>query len=163
MILILQKPMIINVSSIKIKILQDSKILPFKTNRICRFFLFLFKITFMTLTIIIIICVLLLLAYLFDLTSSKTRIPTVILLLVLGYLVRQGTVFFEVEIPDLTVFLQLFGTLGLILIVLEGGLELEFNKSKLKVINKSFLVSVLSIIALSFVLQLFCNFLVMLQ
>ncbi len=105
----------------------------------------------MTLSIIIIICVLLLLAYLFDLTSSKTRIPTVILLLALGYIVRLGAGLFEVQIPDLTMLLQLFGTIGLILIVLEGGLELEFNKSKLKVINKSFLVSILSIIILSFI------------
>ncbi len=105
----------------------------------------------MTLTIIIIICVLLLLAYVFDLTSAKTRIPTVILLLVLGYLVRQGTVLLGVELPDLDGVLKIFGTLGLILIVLEGGLELEFNKSKLKVINKSFLVSILSIALLSFV------------
>jgi len=104
----------------------------------------------MTLTIIIIICVLLLFAYIFDLTSSRTRIPTVILLLVLGYLVRLGTGMLGVEVPDLTVFLQIFGTIGLILIVLEGGLELEFNKSKLKVINKSFFVSLLSIVILSF-------------
>jgi Kef-type K+ transport system membrane component KefB len=109
----------------------------------------------MTLSIIIIICTLLLLAYLFDLTSSKTKIPTVILLLVLGYLVRQGANYFGVEIPDLTMFLQLFGTLGLILIVLEGGLELEFNKSKLKVLRKSFLISLLSIILLSFVFTMF--------
>ena len=95
------------------------------------------------------------LAYLFDLTSSKTKIPTVILLLVLGYLVRQGANYFGVEIPDLTMFLQLFGTLGLILIVLEGGLELEFNKSKLKVLRKSFLISLLSIILLSFVFTMF--------
>lgn len=95
------------------------------------------------------------LAYLFDLTSSKTKIPTVILLLVLGYLVRQGANYFGVEIPDLTMFLQLFGTLGLILIVLEGGLELDFDKSKLKVLRKSFLISLLSIVFLSFVFTMF--------
>jgi Kef-type K+ transport system membrane component KefB len=69
--------------------------------------------------------------------------------------VRQGANYFGVEIPDLTMFLQLFGTLGLILIVLEGGLELEFNKSKLKVLRKSFLISLLSIILLSFVFTMF--------
>ncbi|MDD2635937.1 MAG: hypothetical protein PHW82_10600 [Bacteroidales bacterium] len=105
----------------------------------------------MTLSIIITICILLLLAYIFDLTSSKTRIPTVIILLVLGYLVRQGVDFLNMAVPDLNMFLQIFGTLGLILIVLEGGLDLEFNKSKLKIINKSFLVAILSIIILSFI------------
>ncbi|MDD4149908.1 MAG: cation:proton antiporter [Bacteroidales bacterium] len=105
----------------------------------------------MTLSIIITLCVLLLLAYIFDLTSSKTRIPTVIILLVLGYLVRQGADFLNVTVPDLSMFLKIFGTLGLILIVLEGGLDLEFNKSKLKVINKSFLISILSVAFLSFI------------
>ncbi|MCK9322300.1 MAG: hypothetical protein PHP52_09715 [Bacteroidales bacterium] len=108
----------------------------------------------MTLSIIITICALLLLAYIFDLTSSKTRIPTVIILLVLGYLVRQGVDFLNITVPDLNMFLQLFGTLGLILIVLEGGLDLEFNKSKLKIINKSFLISILSIVVLSFIFTL---------
>ncbi len=105
----------------------------------------------MTLPIIITICVLLLLAYIFDLTSSKTRIPTVIILLVLGYLVRQGADFLNITVPDLNMFLKLFGTLGLILIVLEGGLDLDFDKSKLKVINKSFLISILSITVLAFI------------
>lgn len=106
----------------------------------------------MTLTIIITLCSLLLIAYLFDLSSSKTKIPSVILLLILGWTVRQLTIFFGIHIPDFSSVLPIIGTMGLILIVLEGSLELELNKSKFKVIRKSLLGAFISMIALAFIL-----------
>lgn len=106
----------------------------------------------MTTTIIITFCVLLLLAYVFDLTSNKTKIPSVILLLMLGWVVKQVTVWFGFQLPDFNVVLPILGTVGLILIVLEGSLELEFNKSKLSLIKKSFIGSLLPMIALAFLL-----------
>jgi cell volume regulation protein A len=106
----------------------------------------------MTSAIIITICTLLLIAYIFDLTSSKTRIPSVILLLLLGWGVRQLSVALHINIPDLTNLLPIFGTIGLILIVLEGSLELELNKSKISVIKKSFIAALLPILAMSFLL-----------
>jgi hypothetical protein len=90
----------------------------------------------MTVTIIT-LCVLILIAYAFDLSSKRTRIPTVLLLLILGWAVHQATDFFKLRVPDLNPILPLFGTVGLILIVLEGGLELELNKSKKKILAKS--------------------------
>lgn len=106
----------------------------------------------MTSAIIITICALLLIAYIFDLTSSKTRIPSVILLLLLGWGVRQLAVVLHINIPDLTQLLPIFGTVGLILIVLEGSLELELNRSKASVIKKSFIAALLPILAMSFLL-----------
>lgn len=108
----------------------------------------------MTIAIIITICSLLLLAYIFDLTSSKTKIPSVILLLFLGWGVKQVADFFELQIPDLTALLPIFGTIGLILIVLEGSLELEFNKTKIPLIKKSLLVAVLPLVVLSIALAI---------
>ncbi|MBK6378458.1 MAG: sodium:proton antiporter [Chitinophagaceae bacterium] len=106
----------------------------------------------MTSAIIITICTLLLIAYIFDLTSSKTKIPSVILLLLLGWGVRQLSVALDINIPDLSRLLPIFGTIGLILIVLEGSLELELNKSKISVIKKSFIAALLPILAMSFLL-----------
>lgn len=106
----------------------------------------------MTSAIIITICALLLIAYIFDLTSSKTRIPSVILLLALGWGVHQLSVVLDINIPDLSQLLPIFGTIGLILIVLEGSLELELNKSKSLIIKKSFIASLLPILAMSFLL-----------
>ncbi len=107
----------------------------------------------MTIAIIITICTLLLLAYVFDLTSSKTKVPSVILLLGLGYVVQQLSMLFGIEIPDLTPFLPVLGMIGLILIVLEGSLELEFNKSKAPLIKKSILASLIPMFALAFLLS----------
>ncbi|WP_229201259.1 cation:proton antiporter domain-containing protein [Arcticibacterium luteifluviistationis] len=89
-------------------------------------------------------------AYLFDITAAKTRIPSVILLLVLGFLTKQVGDFFSINIPDLKPILPVLGTIGLILIVLEGSLELEINKSKLRVIRKSSLLAFIPLILLSF-------------
>ncbi len=104
----------------------------------------------MTNAIIITLCVLLLIAYVFDLTASKTRIPSVILLLLLGFVVRELADILEVSLPDLTPVLPVLGTIGLILIVLEGSLELEFNASKTPLIKRSFAVALLPMLALAF-------------
>ncbi|HNQ69247.1 MAG TPA: cation:proton antiporter [Bacteroidales bacterium] len=112
----------------------------------------------MTLNIIIIICVLLLLAYIFDLTATKTRIPSVILLLFLGWSVKLLSKQLNFYIPDLEVFLQIFGVLGLILIVLEGALEIEFDRSKFQLIKKTSLISFISLIALSICIAIVFQF-----
>lgn len=106
----------------------------------------------MTTTILITLCGLLLVAYVFDLTSSLTKIPSVLLLLLLGWLVRQGSQLMEIEIPDLARLLPFLGTIGLILIVLEGSLELEFDRSKKTVLTKSFFVALIPMLALAFLL-----------
>ena len=112
----------------------------------------------MTTTIIITFCVLLLLAYLFDLSSSKTKIPAVILLLILGWGVKQLTVFLAIQLPDFTLILPVLGTVGLILIVLEGSLELELNKSKFQLIRKSFIGALIPMIAFAFLLAFAFNY-----
>ena len=104
----------------------------------------------MTTQIIITVCVLLLLAYLFDLSSKFTKIPSVILLLLLGWLVRQGSTFLEISIPNLNPLLPIFGTIGLILIVLEGSLELDYDRSKIPLIKKSLFVSLIPMLVLAF-------------
>lgn len=106
----------------------------------------------MTTSIIITLCVLLLIAYVFDLTAGKTRIPAVILLLLLGWAARRLAEWLELSMPDLTTLLPVFGTIGLILIVLEGSLELELNASKTKLIRQSFIVALLPIFAFTFLL-----------
>lgn len=109
----------------------------------------------MTSSIIITVCVLLLLAYVFDISSSRTRIPSVILLLILGFVVRQIVMFFQIAVPDLTLALPVLGTIGLILIVLEGSLELELNKSKLPFVGKTALIALVPMLLFSFGLAFF--------
>lgn len=103
----------------------------------------------MTTTIIILLCTLVLAAYVFDLTASRTKIPAVIFLLLMGWLLRQAVIYFAIPIPDLSGILPVLGTIGLILIVLEGSLELEFNKTKIPVIKKTFITSFFPLLILA--------------
>lgn len=96
----------------------------------------------------------LLVAYLFDLTAAKTRIPSVILLLFLGYGLRQIADFLSFQVPDLSSLLSVLGTVGLVLIVLEGALELDLNRSQFDLIKKSFFSSLVSMLVLSIGLSL---------
>lgn len=100
--------------------------------------------------IIISLCLLLLAAYIFDLTAAWTKIPSVILLLILGWLAKNATLFFDIKVPDLTSTLPVLGTIGLILIVLEGSLELELNKSKFNLIKKSVVGSFVPLLLMAF-------------
>ena len=106
----------------------------------------------MNFAIIITICVLLLLAYAFTISSSKTKIPSVILLLLLGWVVKQITDVFHIVIPDLNSLLPFFGTLGLVLIVLEGSLELELNKKKLPFVGKTLVTAIIPLFVTAFVI-----------
>lgn len=112
----------------------------------------------MTVTIIITFCALLLIAYLFDLTSARTKIPSVILLLILGWLVRQASIVFDAKLPDFSSFLPVLGTFGIILIVLEGSLMLELNKSKFGLIRQSFIGALLPMLGLALSLGFFFSY-----
>lgn len=106
----------------------------------------------MTTFIIITFCTLLLVAYLFNLTSSYTKIPSVILLLILGWVIKRAVAYFEVSVPNLSAILPVLATAGLILIVLEGSLELRLNRSKIPLIKKSILGALIPMISLSLIL-----------
>jgi len=70
----------------------------------------------------------------------------------MGWGSKQIAFFFKISIPDLTPILPILGTVGLILIVLEGALELELNKSKLVLIGKSSIMAIFQMLVISFVL-----------
>lgn len=111
----------------------------------------------MTISIIITISILLLLAYVFDITASKTKIPSVILLLLLGFGAKLITKSLNISVPNLNPILPILGTIGLILIVLEGSLELEINKSKLPLILKSSIVALIQLLVISFGIAYYLN------
>jgi Kef-type K+ transport system membrane component KefB len=106
----------------------------------------------MTLPIIIIGCVLLLLAFVFELIAKRINAPSVILMLLLGWSASQLVTAFNIPIPSLDPVLPVFGTVGLILIVLEGSMELELTKEKSGLIKKSFLIALIPILILGFLI-----------
>jgi hypothetical protein len=87
-------------------------------------------------------------AYVFDITSSKTKLPTVIILLALGWGLKQVALTFDIIIPNIQLILPIVGTFGLILIVLDGSIELEITTKKTKIIRQSFFMSLIPFIVL---------------
>ena len=106
----------------------------------------------MTTALIVSLCLLVLIAYAFDLSSKHTKIPTVIILLIMGYAIHFGIDFFAIKVPNLNTLLPFVGSIGLILIVLEAGMDLELNKGKKKMIKKSFLSALLPLLFLFLVI-----------
>lgn len=92
----------------------------------------------MTILVIIFFCVLLLLGYLFEISAAFTKIPSVILFISLGFAVNFIFTMMNISRLDISEILPLLGTIGLILIVLEGSLELELNSKNYTLIAKSF-------------------------
>jgi len=77
-------------------------------------------------------------SYTFDLIAKRTKIPSVIFLFGTGLGIQYALKYFGIAIPSVSQFLPVIGTVGLVLIVLEGALELRFEKDKVALIRSSF-------------------------
>lgn len=100
-----------------------------------------------TYTILIVLSALVIFSYLFDLVASKTKLPSVLLLLVLGIGLRILVDKLQIHTYSFLEILPTLGTVGLILIVFEGSLELKYAREKNKVIKGAFLSALLILIA----------------
>jgi len=101
------------------------------------------------------------LSYLFGKFAEKTNVPAVLMLIVLGILMKLGLDSVHIELPSssLQSALKVLGTVGVIMIVMEAALDLEFNEEKFPLIGKAVLIALLSLIfsigGIAFVLQQF--------
>ena len=95
------------------------------------------------------ICVILLISYLFDITTKFTKVPSVIFLLATGWVLNQVGGLYDIIVPNLNIVLPILGTIGLILIVLEGSLELELNRSTKEVVKKSVLIALIPLVIIA--------------
>jgi len=103
--------------------------------------------------ILIFICIVIVISYIFNIISDKIKIPSVILLIGSGIGVHQIVNYFSIEIPIYRNLLEFLGIVGLILIVLEGSLDLKLSNDKRPIIIKSFIVSFIALIVTSLVLS----------
>ena len=113
-----------------------------------------------TVSILFALPLLVIFSYLFDAFARKTKFPAVILLLLTGVLIRVITSANGYEdFEFLNDLIPVLGTIGLILIVLEGALELEINRQKLPTILKGFLSAIvillLNIVIISWIFNYF--------
>ena len=93
-------------------------------------------------------------SYLFDIFSRRTRIPSVLLLLSLGVLLRYVSISLDLPVYNFSNSLPLLGTVGLILIVFEGALGLKYEAGKIRLIRNAFgaalFILILTTVAIAF-------------
>ncbi|MGA1771021.1 MAG: cation:proton antiporter [Flavobacteriaceae bacterium] len=104
--------------------------------------------------ILIIFSLLVVFSYLFDSFARKTKFPSVILLMLTGMITRAVLEFYNFTpwgiLDDL---IKVLGTVGLILIVLEGALELEISKEKMGIMIRGFLAAAVLLLANIFIIS----------
>src|SRR5215218_6696398 len=98
--------------------------------------------------LLIILCSLIVLSYLFSIASRVIRVPSVLLLLFAGMLFRFISKSYNFFIPIPAQLVEGLGVVGLIMIVLEAGLDLKLERSKTGLIRNAFF-SALVILLLS--------------
>lgn len=102
--------------------------------------------------------VIVVLSFWFNGISKKTNIPSVLMLIVLGVLINLGLGFFVSGSSSfgnsLGGSLEILGTVGLIMIVLEAALELELKKEKTIPILKAMAIALIGLVGSAWVAAL---------
>lgn len=97
--------------------------------------------------ILIALSALVILSYLFNIIARYVKIPSVMLLLATGVGLKYLGEQVGIQLTNVSFFLELFGDMGLILIVLEGSLDLGITRQKLPLVGKSVLSAILILAA----------------
>jgi hypothetical protein len=114
----------------------------------------------MTNTSLLLASGLLLVAYLLDMLGRRFRLPNVVLLIVTGLVVRHVLDRAGLKLAYIDEIVPILGTLGLILIVLEGALDLEVTPDRTKTIGMSALSAFIGIVACTAAFTLLFTFVV---
>jgi NhaP-type Na+/H+ or K+/H+ antiporter len=100
-------------------------------------------------------------SYFFSLIAKRTNVPSVLMLITLGILIKQGMNLAGMESQNWFPYLEVLGIVGLIMIVLEAALDLELTKEKWPILWKSFSVALFSLFisgaAVTYLLMLIIN------
>jgi len=98
-------------------------------------------------TALLVLSGLLVLAYLIDVFGHWARLPSVVLLIATGMIARAVLDRLGVQLAFVDTLLPVVGTIGLILIVLEGALDLELRRERVGLIARSSGAAVLGFLA----------------
>lgn len=101
--------------------------------------------------------IIIILSFFFGEMSRKTNIPSVLMLILLGIILKfvlEATVSEEINFFPM---LEVLGIVGLIMIVLEAALELKLKKEKLIPIAKAFFIALVGLIASTWIAALILN------
>ncbi|MFK5972178.1 MAG: cation:proton antiporter [Flavobacteriaceae bacterium] len=109
---------------------------------------------FSSFDLIIAAALIVILSFWFNGLSKKTNIPSVLMLIVLGIILQYVLKIFVPSLPNLKGSLEILGTVGLIMIVLEAALELELKREKLVPILKSMAIALIGLLTSAWIAAL---------
>ncbi len=105
----------------------------------------------------IILCSTVILSYFFSLLSLKTHIPSVLLLLTTGIVIKLIVSELGINYNFPAPVIEILGTVGLIMILLEAGLDLKIERGRFALIKNSVLsatmVMLFSVLFVSFIIK----------
>ncbi|MFL2580745.1 MAG: cation:proton antiporter [Schleiferiaceae bacterium] len=94
-------------------------------------------------SVLIALAAIVIVSYLFNLLAKKTRVPSVLMLLGTGIILGAFGKYFDFPQPNVQPSLEILGSIGLIMIVLEAALDLEFSKDRRSLVGRSFILTLL--------------------
>jgi len=110
-------------------------------------FLLRYNFSIMTTDIVLIfLSLVIIVAYVLDILSSRIKIPPIVFLVLSGLALRVFSNRTGFSVPYVEDLLPTLGAVGLILIVLDAGLDLELNQEKLPLIRDSFFAALVSLV-----------------
>lgn len=105
-------------------------------------------------TLIIAGSLIIIISYFFNILSRRTSIPSVLMLISIGIILKIVLEAFGYINLNFFTALELLGVIGLILIVLEASLDLELTREKWPIIRKSFSVAFISLVVSAILIAL---------
>lgn len=99
--------------------------------------------------------VVVILSYFFNALARQTNVPSVLMLIVTGFLI-SFMVNFDQE--TLRPTLETLGTIGLVMIVLEAALDLHLKRKKASLIGKALIISLVLLISTTFGIAMIMKF-----
>lgn len=101
-----------------------------------------------------VLSLLIILSYFLDLVAHKINFPSVLLLIGTGVIIKSVCNYFDLPIYDFSEIIPVLGTIGLILIVFEGALDLDISRKKLKLTLWAFFAALGVLVITNLVLAL---------
>ena len=101
------------------------------------------------------VSLMIILSFVYNAIGKKTNIPSVILLIVTGFVLEA---FVTIDPEKIRPVLALLGTLGLIMIVLEAALDLKLKKENMGLIVRAFFVALILLVLTSLCIAMVIRF-----
>ncbi len=99
--------------------------------------------------------IIIILSYAYNALARKTNVPSVLMLIITGFLI---SFFIPLDEQALRPTLETLGTIGLIMIVLEAALDLHLEADKGKLIGTSLLIALLLLVLTTFGIAMIIRF-----